>query len=99
MTKRETSDRIVGLCTVISVANDLSIITYVLDSYELALAQAIELQNGVKAEIFRDPETSSTDAVFGTVLRETLFRIPELDEIVAVRETTVGEEILSVPLD
>ena len=83
---------IIGLCTIIAV-EEMSVITYALETYELALAQAIELQKGVTSsrEVIRDRK-----GING--LRQTIWKFPFEKELITVQEIEVGKSILKVKL-
>lgn len=82
----------IGLCTIISVA-DMQVITYAFETYELALAQALENMKGVEGRIERFPERPNPNN--GT--RETVFKLPMHMELVQVQEVEVGSAVHPVP--
>jgi hypothetical protein len=81
----------VGLCTIVS-AKDMGVITYVMQTYELALAQAEENFKGVTEKIIREPETVSEK----NGMRYTTFKLPTLYELVLVQEVEIGQAVLPV---
>lgn len=84
---------LIGICIVVNMAEDFpSIITYTLRTYELALAQAIELQKGV--DLSNMVETNNINPSDGR--RSATFLYPDHGEIVAVQECELGESILPV---
>ena len=83
---------IIGLCTVMS-GLDMSVITYAFATYDLALAQAVELMKGVEGRIERYPERVNPD----NSNRETIFKLPGHRELVQVQEIALATEVLPVP--
>lgn len=81
----------IGLCTIISVA-DMQVISYAFETYELALAQALENMKGVEGRIERYPERPNPN----NGMRETIFKLPEHMELVQVQEVEVGQAVLPV---
>ena len=79
---------IIGLCTIIAV-EEMSVITYALETYELALAQAIELQKGVTSSRERIPEKLQENG-----LRQTVWKFPFEKELIIVQEIEVGKLVL-----
>jgi len=81
--------RKIGLVIVIA-ADDMSVIVYTMDNYELALAQAKELFKGVEYPIKRLQEVMSNG------MRQTFFRIDKIREVVCVKECEIAMEVLKI---
>lgn len=83
----------VGLCTIVS-AKDMGVITYVLETYELALAQAEENFKGVTFKVIREPEKISEK----NGMRYTTWKVPQVLEMILVQEVEVGTAVLPVEI-
>lgn len=79
----------VALCIVVSPI-DWQVLAYTFSTYELALAQAIELQKGVKGTFNRTDVTSEHG------LRITTFAWDLEPQVVFVQETEVATQVLEV---
>jgi hypothetical protein len=81
----------VGVVNLIAVA-EMQVFTYVLKTYELALAQAEELGKGV-SEI---PVRTERTAVNGN--RETIIKYRKHKQLLQVQEVEIAEAVLEVRL-
>lgn len=82
----------IGIVNVIDML-DMNVITYAFETYELALAQAKELENGVTYAMIHHPEETQENG-----MRRTVTATPEAFCVVVVSEIEMGTEILPVPL-
>ena len=80
--------RLVGICTVIGV-HEMQVITYALATFELARAQALELQTGVDG--MEDLGESSENG-----LRRHTYRHVASGQLIQVQELEVGTNVLRV---
>lgn len=83
----ESQPKIIGLI-ILTSAISLEVITYVLDTYELALAQADQLLKGCNFEL-----VSNRDDL---PLRYKEYKIEEYSEVLSVREIEIGLVVLPV---
>lgn len=85
--------RHIGLCIVVDVSTQFpSIITYTFTTYELALAQAVELQKSV--DLTHMSQQSTVSPSDGR--RATTFLYPDHAQIVSVQECELGETVMPV---
>lgn len=79
----------VGILNVIAV-REMQVLTYVFETYELALAQAIEILKGVDCIVERVEDTGENG------MRRTTFVLREAFELMQVLDLEAGKEVLSV---
>lgn len=83
----------VGIVNVISLSK-LSVVTYVLRDFDLAVAQAMEL---LKYIDYSYTESDQIDQMSdGTFTRRKVFSLEEPMELLIVQEIEIGYEILEV---
>ena len=80
----------VGIYTIIAVET-MQVVTYVFETYELALAQAHENEKGVTERVER-----ILDHRLPNGMRQTVWKYPTLWQLITIQEFEVGTAVLPV---
>lgn len=80
----------VGVYMIIAVET-MQVFTYVFETYELALAQALENEKGVTEPVERLLDHRMTNG-----MRQTVWKYPTLWQLITIQEFEVGTAVLPV---